>query len=238
LLQPSGDNIGGIRQHTSAYVSIRQKRRWRHQRCAAARIRQHTSAYVSKRQHTSAYVSIRQHTQHLRRRILAPTLWRQYRGPRGCLQGVCASAYVSIRSASSIYRGPRGCLQGVGPRDGLRIHRRTVRRIRNGCNRRVAGVCDVERRSVDLPQHTSAYVSIRQHTSAYVSIRQHTSAYVSIRQHTSAHVNIRQHTSAYVSIRQHTSAYASIRVDLRLIVGELGLRAVERVYDLQHTFGR
>ncbi len=26
----------------------------------------------------------------------------------------------------------------------------------------------------ELPQHTSAYVSIRQHTSAYVSMRQHT----------------------------------------------------------------
>jgi hypothetical protein len=35
-----------IRQHTSAYVSIRQ----------------HTSEYVSIRQHTSEYVSIRQHT--------------------------------------------------------------------------------------------------------------------------------------------------------------------------------
>jgi hypothetical protein len=36
-----------IRQHTSAYVSIRD-----------VSIRQHASAYVSKRQHTSAYVSI------------------------------------------------------------------------------------------------------------------------------------------------------------------------------------
>jgi hypothetical protein len=40
-----------IRQHTSAYVSIRQRS-----------IRQHTSAYVSIRQHTSAYIRIGQHT--------------------------------------------------------------------------------------------------------------------------------------------------------------------------------
>jgi hypothetical protein len=43
----------GIRRRTSAYVSIRQH---------TVRIRRHTSAYVSIRQHTSAYVSIRQHT--------------------------------------------------------------------------------------------------------------------------------------------------------------------------------
>jgi hypothetical protein len=55
-----------VRQHSSAYVSIRQ-RRDRGPTCSS--IRQHTSAYVSIyaayvsiRQHTSAYVSIRQHT--------------------------------------------------------------------------------------------------------------------------------------------------------------------------------
>ncbi len=51
-----------MRQHTSAYVSIR---RTSHKTCtpfASASIRPHTSAYVSIRQHTSAYVSIRQHT--------------------------------------------------------------------------------------------------------------------------------------------------------------------------------
>jgi hypothetical protein len=61
-----------MRQHTSAYVSIRRHTsaydgirlhascgwRW----LISGRICQHTSAYVSIRQHTSAYVSIRQHT--------------------------------------------------------------------------------------------------------------------------------------------------------------------------------
>jgi hypothetical protein len=63
-----------IRQHASAYVSIRQPLVFRaplHARRAVLpayvsirqdSIRQHTSAYVSIRQHTSAYVSIRQHT--------------------------------------------------------------------------------------------------------------------------------------------------------------------------------
>jgi hypothetical protein len=48
-----------IREHTSAYFSIRQRGA---ATCAGSgvSIRQHTSAYVSIRQHTSAYVSIRQ----------------------------------------------------------------------------------------------------------------------------------------------------------------------------------
>jgi hypothetical protein len=87
---------GGVRQHTSAYVSIRMPPAPGHlmreetvayaaalaARCAARKssasvriLRQHTSAYVSIRQHTSAYVSIRQHT----------------------------SAYVSIRQHTSAY---------------------------------------------------------------------------------------------------------------------------------------
>ena len=45
-LVPLLTHISSIRQHTAAYGSIR---------------RQHTSAYVSIRQHTSAYVSRRQH---------------------------------------------------------------------------------------------------------------------------------------------------------------------------------
>ncbi len=60
-------SVPASRQHTSAYVSIRQ-----HTSAYAAPLpagarsvpawRQHTSAYVSIRQHTPAYVSIRQHT--------------------------------------------------------------------------------------------------------------------------------------------------------------------------------
>jgi hypothetical protein len=56
-----------IRQHTSAYVSIRQRIHTvaeiesHRGDCKARELqRQHTSAYVSIRQHTSAYVSIRQ----------------------------------------------------------------------------------------------------------------------------------------------------------------------------------
>jgi hypothetical protein len=92
-----------IRQHTSAYVSIRIRQQnglddiqrlcchaptlWPASLHASAyvsmrqglgfrvRLRHHTSAYVSIRQHTSAYVSIRQHT----------------------------SAYVSIRQHTSAY---------------------------------------------------------------------------------------------------------------------------------------
>jgi hypothetical protein len=51
-----------IRQHTSAYVSIRYMSQATQatQVCRAyVSMRQHTSAYVSIRQHTSAYVSIR-----------------------------------------------------------------------------------------------------------------------------------------------------------------------------------
>ncbi len=56
-----------IRQHTSAYVSIRCAPKHTHSSIDPrsdryVSIRQHTSAYVSIRQHTSAYVSIRQHT--------------------------------------------------------------------------------------------------------------------------------------------------------------------------------
>ena len=61
-----------IRQHTSAYVSIRQHTNLlgklgslRHDLDVEGKDERevlHTSAYVSIRQHTSAYVSIRQHT--------------------------------------------------------------------------------------------------------------------------------------------------------------------------------
>jgi hypothetical protein len=60
-----------IRQHTSAYVRVRQhtpeyvskrKKPAVRVRLHMSHIRRHTSAYASIRQHTSAYVSIRQHT--------------------------------------------------------------------------------------------------------------------------------------------------------------------------------
>jgi hypothetical protein len=149
-----------IRQHTSAYVSIRQPSLLHiasptafFTTCKDVSIRQHTSAYVSIRQrcpssllhtasataffttcgdqHTSAYVSIRQHTSLLH--IASATAF---------LLPVKTSAYASIRQHTSAY--------------------------------------------VSIRQHTSASAFFTtcgdQHTSAYVSIRQHTSAYVSIRQ--------------------------------------------------------
>jgi hypothetical protein len=155
-----------IRQHASAYVSIRQQsyadtsayvcirqrtcaelvlERMRHRN---AHIRQHTSAYVSIRQHTSAYVSIRQHT--------CPELVlerRRHRNAHECRDLMLAarhrknglrytSAYVSI----SIRQHAHQCRYLV----------LAERHCKNG-----------------LREHTSAYVSIRQHTSEYVSIRQH-----------------------------------------------------------------
>jgi hypothetical protein len=57
-----GVNHASIRQHKSAYVSIRRGSRPRGSRIYIYTLCQHTSAYVSIRQHTSAYVSIRQHT--------------------------------------------------------------------------------------------------------------------------------------------------------------------------------
>jgi hypothetical protein len=92
LFPPSPPGYVSRRQHTSAYVGIRQQyvdstsviscgalcvwscssaalastcaeeRRIRRECVPAVSIRQHTSAYVSISQHTSAYVSIRQHT--------------------------------------------------------------------------------------------------------------------------------------------------------------------------------
>jgi hypothetical protein len=85
-----------IRQHTSAYVSIRHilaststpvyANRW----CT-----EHTSAHVSTRQHTSAYVSIRQPTSadvSRRQHTSADVSKRQH-----------TSAYVSIRQHTSAY---------------------------------------------------------------------------------------------------------------------------------------
>jgi hypothetical protein len=61
----SGDGRGCyvIRQHASAYVSMRQHTSGRGCEVLVWRcgVSQHTSAYVSIRQHTSGYVSIRQH---------------------------------------------------------------------------------------------------------------------------------------------------------------------------------
>ncbi len=53
-----GDAYVSMRQHTSAYVSIRRRMSWSGRAipkfCGGRRIRQHTSAYVSMRQHKKA----------------------------------------------------------------------------------------------------------------------------------------------------------------------------------------
>jgi len=74
-----------MRQHASAYVSIRQHK------SACASIRQHTPAYVSVRQRTSAYGSIRQHGPPLD----MPTTRKRQRA--------CEAPYVSIRQHTSAY---------------------------------------------------------------------------------------------------------------------------------------
>jgi hypothetical protein len=80
-----------IRQHKSAYGSIRQHTHLRQhiarQHSTAHIIHQHTSAYVSIRQHMSAYVSTRQHT-HLRPHIGSSAFVSIHQH---------TSAYVSIR---------------------------------------------------------------------------------------------------------------------------------------------
>jgi hypothetical protein len=89
--------IYGIRQHTSAYVSIRQHTCIRGQPPTAVNpIRYVYLAYVSIRQHTSAYVSIRRHTCI---RGQPPTAVNPIR--------YVYLAYVSIRQHTSAYVGIR-----------------------------------------------------------------------------------------------------------------------------------
>ncbi len=89
-----------IRQHTSAYVSIRQAyvSICQMRICSRAQhSQQHTSAYVSIRQHTSAYVSIRQHT--------SAYVKCESAVGRSTLNSIRqhTSAYVSIRQHTSAY---------------------------------------------------------------------------------------------------------------------------------------
>jgi hypothetical protein len=86
---PNGLYIYSIRQHTSAYVSIRQhtlKRQWERRR------RQHTSAYVSIRQHTSAYV---------KEAVGEEEAYRAERPVRRTHVHAATCAYVSIRQHTS-----------------------------------------------------------------------------------------------------------------------------------------
>ncbi len=160
VLQPSA--YVSIRQHTSAYVSIR------HLRASAptCSIRQHTSAYVSIRQHTSAYVTCVQ--------VLQPSAYVSIRQHTSayvtCVQVLQPSAYVSIRQHTSAYVSIR---QHTSAYVSIR-HLRSSAPALSLCSLppSPAAVAAPVPRSLPAP----AYVSIRQHTSAYVSIRQHTSA--------------------------------------------------------------
>ncbi len=79
------------RQHTSAYVSIRQHT------SAYVSIRQHTSAHISTRQHTSAHVSIRQHTS-----AYAPLTAEASQQPQACQQCWAKTGYCRFRACAAV----------------------------------------------------------------------------------------------------------------------------------------
>jgi hypothetical protein len=187
-----------IRQHTSAYVSIRREKGLFFRRddtffsflqaacdCLCPYIpTQHTSsAYVSIlsiREHTCAYVSIREHTP-----ASHNVAYDRAQGAEQCVSHQHTSAYVSIRQHTS------ACVS-------IREHTPASRNVEydraQGAEQCVAHKVP---KAVAVARLPAIRHSIRQHTSSYVSIRQHTSAYVSIRQHTSAYVSVCQHMSAY-----------------------------------------
>ena len=210
-----------IRQHPSAYVSIRQQTADKggtllaqKHTSASVSIHQHPSAYGRQGWHlarTKAYARIHQHTSAYDKG--PPCSHKTAKSPsQRCkleashssmllsLRHASASAYISIRQHTSAYISIR----------------------------QQHAVATPPRLRLCIRQQMSAYVSIRHHTSAhistmllplrpasasaYVSRCQHTSAYVSIaQQHAVAtpprlRLCIRQQMSADVSIRQHTSA--------------------------------
>jgi hypothetical protein len=178
-----------IRQHTAAYVSIH---RLVHAHEGGGLGLRHTSAYVSIRQHTAAYVSIRQHTPP-RIRGRGGRLWAAQ-----CRRSQHTAAYVSMRRHTSAYV--------------------SIRRLWAAQCRRSQHASEY----VSMRQHTSAYggfglrsaggggeeasVFVQQYLSAYVSIRP---AYVSIRQHTAVK-SFSICPAVFVSIRQHTSCIRQI----------------------------
>jgi uncharacterized protein (UPF0216 family) len=195
-----------IRQHTSAYVSIRQHTsqtspvRFSAKGSSNAKLR----CLISIRQHTSAYVSICHLYDSRPKGARTPSLDAR-------------SAYVSIRQQTSAYVTCTILGQRELERQAYMLDR---------CGSRAPAL----RLPLIIHLNTSACVSMRQRTSAFVSIRcsrapalrlpliihLNTSAYVRMRQHTSAYVSIRQHTSAYVSIRRHTwlsCASAKVAID-------------------------
>jgi hypothetical protein len=204
-----------IRQHTSAYVSIRQAV------SSDTCIRRHTSAYGI-RKYTSAYVSMRQAvgatplpsiSMEQRALYIRPTsAYVRIRPHTSAYVAVesrdtSALAYVSIRQQTSAYVS-KGT-SALDEHGGEGYSRRLM--VCDDGTPHVFGCCCLILRDAApvLRQHPSAYISIRQHTSAYVCIRQQ-SLILRDAAPVLAH-NVRQHTSAYVSIRQLTPAYVSIR---------------------------
>ncbi len=222
-----------IRQHTSAYVSIRQH--------------EHTSAYVSTRQHTLPVFSLYQYAAPLagsmafchadaagggggipppglataaEARKSSTCTYVSIRQHVSAYVSICqyTSAYVSIRQHTSAYvsirePAPQRCFSRCCLPPLPYSWRATLKAAALRGRRQLSLL------PFSIRQHTSAYVNgssarctpvelAAVEREVYVSIRQHTStsAYVSTRQHTSAYVSIR-----HASIRQHTSASISIR---------------------------
>jgi hypothetical protein len=154
--------FASIREHTSAYVSIRQRlacgrlrrRKGRSPSATAyVSIRQHTSAFISMRQHASAYVSIRQHTSATH--LLAVAAAKRQKSERSSIRQH-TSAYVSIRQHASAYVSDSPAGGCGGEKAPLR---RTIAYITPPPQRP-----QYMRRLPSAP--APAYVSIRQHTSA------------------------------------------------------------------------
>jgi isocitrate/isopropylmalate dehydrogenase len=142
-----------IREHTSAYVSIRLLLE-----CGDLLLhvthhlaRQHTSAYVSIRQQTSAYASIRQHrdlllhvTHHLAQcahvRCCLVRLLRQHASAYVSIIRQHTSAYVSIRQHTSAYVSIRAqCLHAPLPRPPACAHRQLNQLRIDSLNRALIG---------------------------------------------------------------------------------------------------
>ena len=195
--------------HTSAYVSIRRRRRQhtsaRHTACACPRhvlspagrahIRQHTS------QATSACVSIRRITE--RWRILEALRKSAYVSISRIRQHT--SAYVASPSAGASSRLSGGYASAVSPA-ACRASKARASPSASAANSSASFVLHRSR----VPTVASS-VSIRQHSSAYVSI--HRSRVPTV----ASSVRIRPHTSAYVSIRQHRSRQSTTCFLKRLV---------------------
>jgi hypothetical protein len=147
-----------IRQHTSAYVSIR------------VRTRHHTSACDDSRS-AACLVPC---TQRLKSHYLyfctstasklSTSAW--HTAPQVSVLYFCTSKASKLRTRHSAFnRAASRC---------------AMKRISLPCLAASSLSSQHTSAYVSICQHTSKYVSIRQHTSAYVSIRQHTSAYVSM----------------------------------------------------------